>query len=345
MQLAPGPIPQLATSWYPTTYDVPDFEQMVTDWWLGADQIIVSLDSWIPPDLPIDDGLTGDTIYADLEAADHVNGDNAASINLSGIAVGDKYKANGDAALVAANESIPGEAWQPVSATTQYGTVTQAGPTASIAGVALANLSGGDPQSYYVNDQFQLVVRMDMTTGLTSDWFNVHVYAVMTLNGVPQPNLDLGHTDASGSVTHRGQWQSSDIGQWTMYVHADPTTGGDLVSIQYSWTVSVFGRQPAGATQPIVTVQLQNVTSGTLNNNHVNDAWRLTVTGPPNQPVYITAQQNGAAQSETQLGTTDANGNFQLYGQWYSDSSGQWTENYAVGRYPWAGSLVFTVQP
>lgn len=345
MQLTPGPLPQLDVSWYPTTYDVPNFEQMVNDWWMGADQIIVSLDSWIPPDLPIDDGLTGDTIYADLESADHVNGDNAASVNLSGIPVGDKYKADGDAALVAANEAIPGEAWQPVPASTQYGTVAQAAPTAAIAGVALANLSGGDPQAYQVNEQFQLVVRMDMTTGLTSDWFNVHIWAVMTVNGVAQPNLDLGHTDSTGSVTYRGQWQTSDIGQWTMYVHAVPTTGGELVSIQYSWTVSDTIRRQPNTLVPVVNVQLVNISSGTLSNNRAGDLYQLTVTGPPDQPVYITGTRDGFPFTEVQIGTTDATGTLSVRAAWGAGDTGAWVEQYAVGRYPWAGSLVFTVQP
>lgn len=345
MQLAPGPLPQLDTSWYPVTYDPPNFSDMVNTAMAEADAVSAEMDALVDPFAIFDDVLTGDTIMTDLETVDQINGDNAHLANLSGIPVGDKYKANGDAFLIAAGQSIPGEVFSTVPATTAYGTVTQAGPTARIAGVALANLSGGDPQSYYVGDQYQLVVRMDTTTGQELDFFNVNVYAVVTKDGIPQPNIEIGHTGSDGAVTSTGQWQNSDQGAWTMYVHADPQTGGDIVSQLYQWTVSVFGKQPAGATQPIVTVQLTNQTSGSLSNNHVNDVWLLTVTGPPNSPVYVTGAQNGAALSESQLGSTDANGNFQLYGQWYSDNTGQWVENYAVGRYPWAGTLQFTVSP
>lgn len=345
MQLAPGPLPQLDTSWYPVTFDPPDFEHMVNDWWVAADSIVAEMDSWMAPDLTIDDGLTGDTIYADLDAADHVNGDNAASINLAGIDTGDGMKANGDAALVAAAQSIPGEAFTPVPASTGYATVTQPAPTAQIAGVALANLSGGDPQIYVAGDQFQLVVRMDTTTGHVADYFNVHIYAVMTLNGISQPNLELGHTDASGSVTYRGQWQASDVGSWTMHVHADPTTGGDVVSIPYSWTVSDVYRAPSAGLRPIVTVQLVNVSSGSLNNNRSGDLFQLTVSGPPNQPVYISGTHDGQTLSEVEIGTTDGSGAYILQATWSDQDIGDWVEYYRVGSYAWRGSLQFTVEP
>lgn len=345
MLLEPGPLPKLNTSWYPTTYDTPDFETNVNDWWTSADLIVGEMDGWIPPDLTIDDALTGDTIMTDLDNVDKSNGDNAASINLSGIQTGDGMKANGDAALVAANQAIPGEAWTPVPATTPYGSVPQTQPTARIAGVALANLSGGNPQIYTQGDQYQLVVHMDTGTGAVADYYNVHVFAVRTLDGRTQPNLEIGHTDHTGVVVLTGQWQPADVGNWTMYVHADPTTGGDVVSILYSWNVGAANRQPIGPTQPAVTVQLHNLTTGVNTFNHSGDSWQLLVTGPPNSPVYIFATHDGQALAEVEIGGTDGNGNFVLNGAWGDGDVGQWAENYVVGRFAWPGQLNFTVQP
>lgn len=345
MLLEPGPLPPLSTTWYPTSFDVPDFEHMTNDWWVGADSIVVQMDSWLAPDLPIDDGLTGDTIYADLDSVDHDNGQNAANINLSGMATGDGMKANGDAYVVAANQFIPGELWQNVPASTNYGTLAQPAPTAKIAGVALANLSGGNPQVYVATDQYQLVVRMDTRTGYVNDYANVHIYAVLTLNGISQPNLDLGYTGAGGSVTHLGQWQETDVGAWTMYVHAGLEIGGEVVSIEYSWTVSDVYRAPSLGIRPIVSVQLVDTTSGSLSAVRAGDDFLLTVTGPPNQPVYITGVHNGQALSETQLGSTDATGTYTLGATWTEDLVGDWLEYYRVGSYAWRGNLQFTIAP
>lgn len=345
MLLEPGPLPQLNTSWYPTTYDIPDFSDQVANWWLQADTLGTEMDAWVPIDAPIDEALTGDTIMTDLDTVDTNNGANASNINLSGIDTGDGQKANGDAALVAANQAIPGEAWTPVPATTPYGSVPQAQPTARIAGVALANLSGGNPQIYIQGDQYQLVIHMDMGTGAVADYYHVHIFAVLTKDGVAQPNLELGYTDHTGVVVYRGQWGPADVGNWTMYVHADPTTGGDVVSILYSWNVGSAFRQPAGPTQPAVTVQLHNLTTGVNTFNHSGDGWQLLVTGPPNAPVNIFATHDGQALAEVEVGSTDGNGNFVLNGAWGDGDVGQWTENYVVGRFAWQGQLNFTVKP
>jgi hypothetical protein len=345
MQLAPGPLPQIDISGYPTVWETPDFTSMVTAALAETDAIATEMDALIDPTAIFDDVLTGDTIMTDLETVDQINGDNAHLANLSGIPVGDQYKADGDTALVAAVQLIPGEAWTPVPASTGYGTVPQPAPTARISGVALANLTGPNPNLFAVGDQWQLVIHLDTTTGNVNDYFNVHVFCVLTKNGITQPNLDLGNTDSTGVAFLKGQWQPGDAGGWTMYVHADPVTGGDVVSQLYQWTVTDAGRTPAGPAAPVVTVQLANLTSGDLNNNHVGDDWRLTVTGPANSAVYITATQSGAGQSETQIGTTDAAGNFTMEGAWGGGDAGAWTEYYAVGRYPWTGTLTFQVLP
>lgn len=345
MLLEPGPLPQLSTSWYPTTYEAPDFEAMVSDWWMQAADLVVQMDSWIDPRAAIDQALTGDTIYTDLTNVDRDNGNNASSINLSGIANGDGMKANGDKALLVAIQSTPAEAFMPVPATTLYATVQQPGPTARIAGVTLGNISGPNAQYYQVGDQYRLQVHMDMNTGQAADSFNVHIYLVLTKDGIAQPHFDMGHTDATGYVTYIGQWAASDQGQWTMFVHADPSTGGDVESIEYQWTVAQAGRQTAGPTTPAVSVQLQNTTTFSLSNNTVTDQWQLTVSGPPDAPVYVWATHDGAALAEIQLGTTDAAGHFTLNGSWGPADAGDWTEHYAVGHFVWPGSLVFTIQP
>jgi hypothetical protein len=343
MLLEPGPIPKVDISGYPTTWEVPDFEAMTYHAWDQIDTLTLELDSLIDPAAVFDDVLTGDTIMFDLDTVDQINGDNAHLANLAPIPNIDGMKANGDTALVAAVQSIPGEAFTPVPATTQYGTVAQPAATARIAGVTLLNLTRMSGTDQRAGDQFQLQVHMDTSTGAATDYYAVHVWAELTRDQVQQPNLDLGSTDGTGYVTYKGQWQTSDVGNWTMFVHAQPTTGGDVVSQLYQWNVTDQAGRPGAPRPAAVSVQLRDWTSGDIHNAHVGDTWQVIISGPPNQPVFIWGTQNGAALAEVQLGSTDDNGNFTLAGTWTPAELGDWVEFYAVGRFQWPSSLAFTV--
>jgi hypothetical protein len=345
MLLEAGPIPAVDISQYPTTYDTPDFEAMVNAAWAEIDSVSLEMDALIDPTAIFDDALTGDTILSDLDEVDQINGDNAHLANLAGIAVGDTYKANGDIALTAAIQSTPGEAFTPVPATTDYGTVAQAAPTAAIAGVTLLDLTTMSGTDLRAGDQFQLQVKMDTTTGQATDYYGVRVWAELTLNGIPQPDLDLGFTDGGGLVTFKGQWQLGDVGTWSMYLHASPTTGGQVDSQLYQWTVSGTKAGTGAPRSGAVSVQLVDWTSGDLSQARVGDKWQLFVNGPPQAGVFIWGTYNGTPLTEIQLGTTDLNGDFTIADTWSAADAGAWVEYYAVGRFTWPGSLTFTVQP
>ena len=345
MLLEAGPIPPLDTSWYPTTYEPPDFLAMVTEAWSEIDSVTLVMDSLIDPTAIFDEVLTGDTILSDLDEVDQINGDNAHLANLAGIAIGDGLKANGDVALTAAIQSTPGEAWVPVPATTAFGTVTQPAATAQIAGVTLLDLTRMSGTDLRAGDQFQIQVHMDTTTGQVTDYYATKVWAELTHNGAPQANLNLGYTDGTGLVTFLGQWEASDVGQWTMTLHAEPTTGGEFVSQLYRWTVAAAAAPSAGQRPTAVTVALNDWTSGDLNHARVGDTWQLFVSGPPQSAVFIWGSHDGTPLTEIQLGTTDLSGNYTLAGTWSASEAGAWVEYYAVGRFTWAGNLAFTVQP
>jgi hypothetical protein len=345
MLLEPGPLPQVNISQYPTAYDTPDFEVMVTEAWSEIDSVTLEMDSLIDPTAIFSDVLTGDTILSDLDAVDQLNGDQAHLANLAGIDTIDTFKANGDAALTVAIQSLPGEVWSPVPATTVYGTVAQPGTTAAYAGVTLLDLGTNSGTQLIAGDLFQLQVKMDTTTGKAADYYGVQVYAWLTRDGVQQPHLDLGTTDSTGMVTYQGQWQPGDVGNWTMVLHAQPTSGGEVVSQVYQWVVAAgltAARPPRS--QP-VTVQLIDWTTQDLTQARVGDTWQLFVTGPPQAGVFIWGTYNGAPLTEVQIGTTDLDGNFTVADKWNDSDAGQWIEYYSVGRMQWPSSLSFTVQP
>lgn len=341
----PGPIPPIDTSWYPTTYDTPDFTDLVNTTLAAADQAFGSMDALFDPTAIFDDALSGDTIMADLDTVDQLNGSNAHLANLAPISNIDQFKADGDTALTAAIQVIPGEAFQPVPAATQWGSVAPTTPTAAITSVTIANAAGSSKQTFQPGDQFQIFVQMDTTTGNVNDYFQVQIFAAMTKDGVSQPQLTLGETDHTGSVTWAGTWQATDTGNWTMVVHAQPFTGGDITSSIVTWSVGTQTTTGQGPTTTAVKVTLINWTTQDLTNNHAGDTWQLWVSGPANSPVNMWGTQNGQALSEVTLGTTDSFGNYTIAGKWEATEVGNWVEYYSVGHFQMQGSVNFTVQP
>ncbi len=97
----------------------------------------------------------------------------------------------------------------------------------------------------------------------------------------------------------------------------------------------------APAVSKPVTSQLINTTRGG-SSFQVGDAWQLIITGPANQPVYITGTFNGQSLGQTQLGVTDSSGNFQTGGSMTVSQVGTWFEQYSVGGIS-AGSSAFQV--
>ena len=345
MLLEAGPIPPLDTSWYPTTYDKPDFLAMVDAAWAEIDPIVAEMDALIDPVAVFDDVLTGDTILADLDTIDQINGDNASLANLAGIDVIDGYKSNADAALIVAIQAMPPEAWATAPDTIEGESVPGTSATAVFAGVTLLDTGTNSGTNLLTGDQYQLQVKMSTTTGQVADYYQVTVWGEMFKDGVPQPKLQLGTTDGTGTVTYKGQWQTSDAGNWSMYLHANPTTGGEVVSQIYQWSVIDRAQAPGGPRAQPVTVQLTNWTTGDINNSHVGDHWQLFVTGPPMAAVYLYASHNGAQQVETEIGQTDPQGYFTVANAWAAADAGAWVEYYAVGRLLWDGWLTFNVQP
>lgn len=345
MLLEPGPIPPIDVSTYSGTFDTPDFEYMTNTAWGEIDVVMADMDALVDPAAIFDDVLTGDTIMYDLGVVDQINGDNAHLANLAPIPNIDTFKANGDAALTVAIQSMPGEVWSPVPATTAYGSVAQPGTTAGYAGVTLLDLGTNSGTQLIAGDQFQLQVKMDTTTGKTGDYYGVHVYAGMTKDGVQQSNLDLGITDNTGMVTYKGQWQPGDVGDWTMVLNAHPTSGGNIISQVYQFTVAAGLTASRPPRSQAVSVQLIDWTTQDLSQARVGDTWQLFVTGPPQAGVFIWGTYNGQPLTEVQIGTTDLNGNFTLADKWNDTDAGEWVEYYSVGRMQWPSSLSFTVQP
>jgi hypothetical protein len=81
-----------------------------------------------------------------------------------------------------------------------------------------------------------------------------------------------------------------------------------------------------------VTARLENLSRPGAADFLVGERWRVTVTGPPGQPVAIqSATQNGQSRGSTTYGATNASGGFTLEGAMTPDAQGTWTEVWSVG--------------
>lgn len=80
-----------------------------------------------------------------------------------------------------------------------------------------------------------------------------------------------------------------------------------------------------------VTVTLANLTNPGSINFNIGDAWSITITGPPNTAVSVTASQNSVPLGSTPMGYTDATGLLLLSSSMDTAQAGAWIENWMVG--------------
>lgn len=74
----------------------------------------------------------------------------------------------------------------------------------------------------------------------------------------------------------------------------------------------------------------------------VGRRWKITITGPANQPVSNKAYQDNKDHGSTTYGSTNSSGVFTLEGAFSSDSAGAWVQQWYVGD-RFAGLLTFNV--
>lgn len=127
-----------------------------------------------------------------------------------------------------------------------------------------------------------------------------------------------------------------------------PTSGVMTVDEQPYVSMAVPGPAPGEASRayvssalPIAVAEEQinpgsfsftNTTRGGSSTFYVGDSWQVSIRGAsPNQPVWVAGMQNGASPGMTQMGSTDASGNFATTGTMTPDTVGSWVEVWNVG--------------
>lgn len=343
MLFEPGPIPQLAPdpsslAGNPTQFadlaaaelaGLPDLES-------GLDDALGLLDAFDVPAEFDDTDLALSTVDAGLFDISQIYTDGHITSAQDAVDL-----ATGQFNLATAES--PAEIWEPVPAPLfgpagggpQPGTN---GPTT----IEIHNLTAPADSNFYSGDQFEVDIQVSGGGG-NYDYANKAIKLTRSLDGVTEAELDIGGTDNFGRLVFRSSFSNSDIGSLVLGV--DPSGYGTFPTV----TVTVLaGPRPSagggGPAQPIAAT-IVNLGSGDPALFHILDVWRITITGPAGQQVYLAQVKNGLDQGEYFIGATDATGTLVIAGTMQAAQVGDYVETFRIGNVAVPNSLTFSVVP
>ena len=153
------------------------------------------------------------------------------------------------------------------------------------------------------------------------------------------------------TIAGKGTWNGVWFGEFDLqtfnvrYTAAGYGEGGTLEGMQMMYD-AVYSGQPVGSfivrvllPKPAVRLAVTGPQNGT--NYKVGDSFTLTITAPgyPNKTVSVV--QNGVG--PTQLGVTDAQGNWTVSGAWTAKDIGSYTQIWYVGGIAATPRLMFGI--
>lgn len=372
MQLAPGPIPAITSSWYDSSISDPGNVATVTAFNTVFDPLLAQMDATIDFTQVIDFNLPDDGNDDDVAAINASLGAIAGADTTADQFLGDSQVADLSGQMLIAYSVTPQEAFQPVppqliAAPGAPPVIQQAQAQAGI-----SNLTRPGDTNFYPGDSYQIDVTLQPVPGGGGQFQGVGVLLFISQGSTSWPNINLCETDQYGHLAWQGVFQQTDVGDWMAVAEpggvavpgALPANAGEAEVVGFNWVVTnqngpqpgALDPAPAGATGLIITqtagvscvtstvsVTLTNLSNPGEQNFLSGDTWELQVTGPPNSSVTIWASQNGQPLGSEVLGQTDANGVFTLPGSMSDPYIGFWVENYMVGDQVWTGTLTFNV--
>jgi len=374
MNLQAGPIPTVSVDFSGFPNGDPGNAALLAEWDPLFASVELGMDALLIPGAIPDLNLPPDGNDADLATLD-------ANLALfSGVdtqfdeGIGDAQVQDLAEKVIVAYHAIPGEAFQPVPAELSQNPLFPGVAQPSQSTATLSNLTRPGDTNFFPGDRYQIDVELAPQEGGGGAYAGVDVQLFSTLNGQYQDIQDLCLTDANGFLTAQGTFQVADVGDWAVTLAYYTTSGaggiagGGVAALNtyLNFTVQPLAGTPApsgtsailgGGLHPVQThgqpcpsstplsATLVNTTRPGAQNFFSGDSWELTVTGPFDSDVLISAVFNGAPLPWVVIGLTDANGNFVLDGQTTDDYLGSWVESFQVGAQVWSGNLAFTVSP
>lgn len=341
MQLAPGPIPQLAPDSASLLPEPAQFAQLANDTLAdlpalddGLGEIVSAFDAFDVPaefdviDLNLDTSDEGLNELSAFSTSVHVDtADNAITL------------AQGNLALVSAE--APAEVWNPVPDPQAGTSGTQShpgvnGPTS----LQIDNLTRPGDQNFYSGDAFRLTIQVDSGGG-NFDFANKPISLTRSLNGQVQDELPIGATDQFGRLVYNSTFNDASIG--------DRTFGVDPSGWNTNPTVDVHvnaGPAPGGAggtgVQPL-NATIENLSTGNPALFIPGDVWREIITGPAGQPVYLDQIKDGVDQGEVFIGSTDTTGALLIAGTITVAQLGSYVERFRVANQTVPVQIQFSV--
>lgn len=342
MQLEPGPIPQLAPDTKSLEAGQAEFEDLVNSTLAdlpGLDDdlggMMAAFDAFdVPPEF--------DLIDLQLDTADEGLNEISAIPTAVHVASASDAVDVGQEQIQLTMAEAPAEVWQPTPApqSNSAGTPTHPGENGPTY-MQLENVTRPQDSTFYSGDSYTLTVHIDSGSG-NFDFGGKPLSLTRTHNGADAGELPLGNTDIYGRLVFRATWTDADVGDWVFGV--DPPGYG--TNPQVSVHVNAGPAPGAGGTSgQSLNFTLTNLSSGDASTLHLGDVWRETITGPPNQPVYLRQIKDGVDQGEIFVGSTDANGALSFTGQITAAQVGGYVETVRVGTVNVPTQLTFTVVP
>ena len=343
MLLAPGPLPQLAPNVSALQPDPPEFEALANDTLADLPQLDDDLGTMTDALALIDVPAEFDVIDQNLDTSDQALVELASYSTSVHVDVADNAvtDAQGNIQLLV-NES-PQEAWEPVPApmASTSGTASHPGENGPTH-LTIDNTSRPGDTQYYSGDSFRLTVQVDSGGG-NFDFANKPISLTRSLNGVDEPELPIGTTDAFGHLVYNSAFDDSSVGDRVFGV--DPPGYGTTPQV----TITVNpGPAPSGpgagaGSGQVLSAALQNLSTGDATTFHVLDVWSEKVTGPPGQPVYLRTTKDGVDQGELFIGYTDGTGSLVTGGTINASQLGSYVETFRVAAAAVPDQITFTV--
>jgi hypothetical protein len=349
MRLEPGPIPQLPTDFEQSPAEEPDFEHFVRAWLAEADALEIPLDAWLDPSQVIDEVLPHDNVIDNMDYAGAVTQQMAFYVNQDQMNDLESQKTAGDAAIIDAYQSTPGEAFMEVPAGDDLSGPPPAPPAASAGVITLTNLSRPATMGFFEGDEYAIDVQLDTNAQKLVQYYQVSIESQQVKDDEAAPHFTFPKTDLNGRTGTRGVFQPGDAGNWWSQFVATTTDGIQDVIGTLSWVVQAAGAgdttpgtKPPPAAVPLVSVMFVARLMNFPDVIYQGNPWHLDVYGPPLSDVTVTGTFNGQRLAPAVIGKTDVSGHYHLDGEVAANDVGTWVEYYSVGGFQWDGKLQFT---
>jgi hypothetical protein len=214
MQLAPGPLPQLSTSWYDTTIYDPGLTATMLDALQDLPGLEVVMDALLDPTAFILDALPDDGGGDLLDGASGVITDLASYDPTSDIATIDGAESASADSLLDVFSAIPAEAFEPVPGPATYlNTAPGTTPTLGLT-VVFGGVSPPQVPSFTAGTSATLVIQAPTPPGGVGVYSGVDIQMARFKNLVSFDQLDLGATDAQGFIHYQMSFGPDDVGAW-----------------------------------------------------------------------------------------------------------------------------------